>query len=164
MRPLLIALAFASSPAFAAYAPVREHLAPKGGERSYHEWHYTPAVRIGDMVIVSGIPSGPGATYEEQIHNLFKHARVTLEAAGASLADVVEINTFHANATDTATFNAEFAKFAPIHHEYFPQNYPAWTAVGTTALLQQGAAVEMRLVAVIGSGKQAKVSIPKPAK
>jgi len=165
MRLALLALALAAATtASADEARSREHFAPKGGERSYHDWHYTPAVRVGDMVILSGIPSGPGATYEEQIHNLFKHARVTLEAAGASLADVVEINTFHANATDTETFNAEFAKFAPIHHEYFPQNYPAWTAVGTTALLQKGAAVEMRLVAVIGSGKTAKVSIPKPAK
>ena len=162
MRLALLALALACCTAFAD-TPSREHLAPKGTERAYHDWHYTPVVKVGDMVIVSGIPSGPGATYEEQIHALFRHAKATLETAGASLADVVEINTFHANARDTESFRAEFEKFAPIHHEYFPANYPAWTAVGTTALLAQGAAVEMRLVAVIGSGKNPKVSIPVPA-
>ena len=162
MRPALLVLALAAAPAFAADAPSREHLGPKGTEGAYHEWHYTPAVKVGEMVIVSGIPSGPGATYEEQIHAMFRNAKATLETAGATLTDVVEINTFHANAKDTASFREEFARFAPIHHEYFPANYPAWTAVGTTALLAQGAAVEMRLVAVIGSGKNPKVSIPEP--
>ena len=159
---IVLALAMASSTAFAETAS-REHLAPKGTERAYHDWHYTPAVKVGDMVIVSGIPSGPGATYEEQMHAMFRHAKATLETAGATLADVVEITTFHAHAKDTASFRAEFEKLTPIHHEYFPANYPAWTAVGTTALLADGAAVEMRLVAVIGSGKNPKVAIPEPA-
>ena len=164
MRHALLALALVSMPLFAADAPTREHLAAKGGESAYHDWHYTPVVKVGDMVIVSGIPSGPGKTYEEQIRAMFKRLQAELATAGATLADVVEINTFHAQATDTASFRAEFEKFAPIHHEYFPANYPAWTAVGTTALLANDAAVEMRVVAMIGSGKNPRVSIPAPAK
>ena len=162
MRHALLALALLPGAAFAADAPSREHLAAKGGEAAYHGWHYSPVVKVGDMVIVSGIPSGPGKTYEDQIHAMFKRLQAELATAGATLADVVEINTFHAQATDTERFRAEFDKFAPIHHEYFPANYPAWTAVGTTALLARGAAVEMRVVAMIGSGKNPKVSIPKP--
>lgn len=148
--------------ALAEVAPTREHFAPGRSARAYHEWHYTPVVKVGDMVIVSGIPAGPGETYEAQVRAMFERAKTELAAAGATLADVVEINTFHAGATDSKVFGEEFARFAPIHHEYFPRHYPAWTAVGTTALLAPGAPVEMRLVAVIGSGRNPKAEIPKP--
>jgi enamine deaminase RidA (YjgF/YER057c/UK114 family) len=163
MRLALLALALCSSAAFAADPPSREHLAPPGMERAYTDYHYSPVVKVGDMVIVSGIPAGPGKTYEERIHRMFENLRKHLETAGATMADVVEITTFHANATDTASFEAEFKKLAPIHHQYFPNNYPAWTAVGTTALLAEGAPVEMRAMAVIGSGKNPKAEIAAPA-
>ena len=59
-----------------AATPTREHFAPRGMERSYHDYHYSPVVKVGDMVIVSGIPAGPGKTYEEQIRGLFeRHPR-----------------------------------------------------------------------------------------
>src|SRR5262245_37537275 len=63
--PLLLCL-FAVD-AVAQTAPVREHLAPSGWEGSYHDLHYTPVVRIGDRVIVSGIPALEGDTEEAKI-------------------------------------------------------------------------------------------------
>jgi enamine deaminase RidA (YjgF/YER057c/UK114 family) len=166
LRPAVLAALALAMPAFAAEtpdAPTREHFAPRGMERSYHDYHYTPVVKVGDMVIVSGIPAGPGETYEAQIRGLFERLKAHLETAGATMADVVELTSFHANATDSERFGAEFARFAPIHAEYFPDHYPAWTAVGTTALLQPGAPVELRAVAVIGSGKRPRADIPAPA-
>ena len=59
---------------------------------------------------------------------------------------------------------SKFPAVADLKALDFPANYPAWTAVGTPALLARGAAVEMRVVAMIGSGKNPKVSIPRPAK
>jgi enamine deaminase RidA (YjgF/YER057c/UK114 family) len=109
------------------------------------------------MVIVSGIPAARGDTYEAKVRNMFERLKRTLAAAGADLTDVIELTTFHANARDTETFQKEFAEFSRIHHEYFPSGYPAWTAVGTTALLAPGAALEMRVVAVIGAGKRTEV-------
>ena len=144
-------------------APSREHFAPRGMERSYHDYHYSPVVRVGDTVIVSGIPAGRGDTYEAKVRAMFESLRAHLATAGATLADVVELTSFHAGATDSATFGAEFARFAPIHHEFFPDHYPAWSAVGTTALLQPGAPVELRAVAVIGSGASPRADIPRPA-
>ena len=142
--------------------PAREHLAPPGMERSYHEYHYTPVVRIGDMVIVSGIPASGGDTYEAKVRQMFKALKSHLETAGATLADVVKLTNFHPEATDAESFGKEFARFAPIHHEYFPSHYPAWSAVGTTALLQPGAPVELRAVAVIGSGRNPRAHIAAP--
>lgn len=75
----------------------------------------------------------------------------------------MELTTFHTGPADPQSFQAEFARFAPIHHEFFPTHYPAWSAVGTSALLAPGAVVEMRAVAMIGSGRAPKADIPKPA-
>lgn len=147
----------------AADSPSREHFAPAGTEWSYHEFHYTPVLKVKDMVIVSGIPAGRGATYEEKVRNVFKDLQAHLESAGASLADVVELTTFHTGPRDTESFQAEFAKLAPIHQEFFPTHYPAWSAVGTTALLAPGAVLELRAVAIIGSGAAPRANIPKPA-
>ncbi|MEP7043971.1 MAG: Rid family hydrolase [Dokdonella sp.] len=82
--------------------------------------------------------------------------------AGASLDDVVELTSFHVQPTDSKSFQEEFKRFSVIHHEFFPSHYPAWSAVGTTALLSPGAVVEMRALAVIGSGRAPKADIPQP--
>ncbi|HEX7770141.1 MAG TPA: Rid family hydrolase [Dokdonella sp.] len=160
-RLLPFALAFACVPAFAA-EPTREHFAPRGLEASYHDWHYTPVIKVGSQVIVSGIPAAGPGSYEDQVRGMFESLRRHLESAGASLADVVELTSFHATPTDSKGFRQEFARFAPIHHEYFPTHYPAWSAVGTTALLSPGAVVELRAVAVIGSGRAPRADIPSP--
>ena len=163
MRAVLTALLLAAAlPATAADPPSREHFAPRGMEASYHAWHYSPVVKVGDTVTVSGIPAGRGDTYEAKVRNMFEALKAHLATAGATLADVVEITTFHAGPTDAQAFGAEFEKFAPIHHEYFPDHYPAWSAVAVSALLQPGAPVEMRAVAVIGSGRAPRADIPPP--
>ena len=156
-----VASAAAADPS--ASAPSREHFAPRGMEGAYHRMHYSPVVRVGDMVIVSGIPAGRGDTYEAKVRWMFEQLKVHLETAGASLADVVELTSFHAGATDAESFGAEFARFAPIHHAFFPDHHPAWSAVGTTALLQPGAPVELRAVAMVGSGRNPRAEIPVPA-
>lgn len=161
--PALLLCLASAAPAWAADPPPsREHFAPPGWEGSYHRWHYSPVVKVGDQVIVSGIPAAEGATYEEKVRWMFAQLKAHLEAAGATLADVVELTSFHAGPTDTASFRAEFARFAPLHHEFFPDHYPAWSAVGTTALLADGAPVELRAVAIIGSGRAPRARIAAP--
>jgi len=165
LRTCLLTALIAAPTAFAADAPAptREHFAPPGMEASYHQWHYSPVLKVGDMVIVSGIPAAGPGTYEDKVRRMFRALEAHLAQAGASLADVVELTSYHAGATDNAAFNAEFARFAPIHHEFFSRHYPAWSAVGTTALLMPDAPVELRAVAIIGSGKAPRAEIPMPA-
>lgn len=159
---LVLCLLVSAGAAHAAEPPTREHFAPRGMEASYHAWHYSPVVKVGDQVIVSGIPASRGATYEDKVRDMFRMLEAHLATAGATMADVVEITTFHAEPRDSAAFQAEFARFAPIHHEFFPAHYPAWSAVAVSALLQPGAPVEMRAVAVIGSGRRPAADIPQP--
>src|SRR5712691_2969159 len=77
---------------------------PPGEDRAYDDWHYAPAVRVGDLVIVSGIPAGGADTYEGKVRNMFERLKRTLASAGAQLEDVVELQSFHATARDTEGF------------------------------------------------------------
>ena len=116
LRRFALVLAVLATPALAAEpAPTREHLAPPGWEDSYHEWHYTPVVVVGDTIIVSGIPAAVGDTYQAKVRWMFEQLKAHLEAAGSSLADVVELQSIHATPKSTEEFRAEFQRFAADH-------------------------------------------------
>lgn len=117
----------------------------------YDNFHYSQATRVGDMIWVSGqvgidASMTPGKDIEEQAHLAFQALKTILEAAGASLADVVELMTFHTE------LQADMQAFARVKDQYFPDRYPSWTAVGTTELALPGLRVEIRAVAVAGCG------------
>lgn len=166
MRRWLLALCLlplASSVLGQDTPPIREHLAPSGWEDSYNDLHYTPVLKIGNRVIVSGIPATTGDTDETKIRWMFAQLKAHLEQAGATLEDVVEITSYHV-ATDNADFRRKIEPMLKVHREVFRDHYPAWTAVGTTALFSANAPVELRAEAIIGSGKAAKSMIRKPSK
>lgn len=129
---------------------------PPGWEGAY-QFGYAPVVRVGAWVIVSGIPAGGEGTYEQKVRRMYERAGALLADAEASFDDVVELTTFHVEPADSAAFGAEFERYMPIHREFFGEHRPAWSAVGTSALLSPSAVVEMRLVAVVGSGKNSRV-------
>ncbi|WP_246258332.1 Rid family hydrolase [Amycolatopsis anabasis] len=76
----------------------------------------------------------------------FAGVRSVLEAAGATVADIVELTTFH---TD---LRGEIADFVKIGGEFLPSDYPAWTSVGVTQLARPEFRVEIRVVGVAGAG------------
>ena len=160
---LAVCVALGSVSAHAQQAPAREHLAPAGWEGSYHDLHYTPVLRVGDRVIVSGIPAIEGDTDEAKIRWAFQQMEAHLKAAGATMADVVELQSFHV-ASDHDDFRRRVEPVLKVHREFFKDHYPAWTAVGTTALFSKGAPMEIRAEAIIGSGARAKADIPEPQK
>ena len=94
--------------------------------------------------------------------DLSQQLQAHLQAAGATLEDVVELQSYHL-ARDHAEFRARMATVLKVHAEFFHDRYPAWTAVGTTALYSEGAPMEIRAEAIVGSGRTAKVAIPPPA-
>lgn len=155
-------LLLASGAVAAQEAPTREHLAPEGWEGSYHELHYTPVLKIGDRVIVSGIPASVGETDEDKIRWMFRQLEAHLTRAGATLADVVELQSFHV-AGDHAEFRRRLEPMLKVHREVFRDHYPAWTAVATPALYSADAPVELRAEAIIGSGRAPNADIPAAA-
>lgn len=127
----------------------RQLINPPHTQVFYDTFHYSQATRVGDMIWVSGqvgidASMTPGKDIEEQAHLAFNALKNILEAAGANLADVVELVTFHTE------LQADMQAFARVKDQYFPDNYPSWTAVGTTELALPGLRVEIRAVAVAG--------------
>ncbi|QTD30679.1 RidA family protein [Pseudomonas fluorescens] len=117
----------------------------------YDRFHFSQATRVGDMIWVSGqvgidAEMRPGKGIEEQTQLAFSALREVLDAAGATLADVVELMTFHTQ------LDADMSVFARVKDSYFPDRYPSWTAVGISQLAMPELRVEIRAVAIAGSG------------
>jgi len=131
----------------------RQSFNPGSTQAMYDAMHFAQATRVGDTIWVSGqvgidAAMKPAAGMEAQAHLAFQNLRAALSAAGASLADVVELTTFH---TD---LRGEMGAFSKVKDEYFPNRYPSWTAVGTTQLALPELVVEIRAVAVAGCGER----------
>ncbi len=127
-----------------------EIIIPEGWRQTYDNWGFAPAVRTEDGTIyVSGVVAslrGEGS-YEEQYAEGFRAALETianiLETGGASMDDVVQLMTFHtdlARQVDTAV---------RVRKEMMNPPHPAWTAVGTTALVPPLGVTEIQVVAKI---------------
>jgi 2-iminobutanoate/2-iminopropanoate deaminase len=108
---------------------------------------YSPAVRAGEFVFVSGqVAVDPltgtvvGQTVEEQARQTLSNVRRALEAAGASIADVVSVVVYLADENDWAAFNG-------IYTTVFTRPYPSRTAIGAKL---RGVLVEVSAVAWLG--------------
>lgn len=146
MRRLLAAAVALLSASCTFERAGRQQLLNPGAEAIYRDWHYSQGVRVDDLIVVSGQVAA-GDDIETQARGAFEKLRAVLAAGGASMADVVELTTFH-------TDMSEFQRFAKVKDEFFPRDYPAWTAVGVTSLVSPRAKVEVRAVAVRGSGRR----------
>ena len=130
----------------------RQSINPPSTQAIYDAYHFSQATRVGNTIWVSGqvgidAAMTPGKGMEAQAHLAFQALRSVLEAAGASLADIVELTTFH---TD---LRGEIQAFGKVKDQYLPDRYPSWTAVGVTQLALPELCVEIRAVAVAGCGE-----------
>lgn len=129
----------------------RQSINPPPTQVFYDNFHFSQATRVGDMIWVSGqvgidASMTPGQDVETQSHLAFQGLKQVLEAAGASLADVVELMTFHTE------LRGDMPAFTKVKDQYFPDRYPSWTAVGISQLAMPELRVEIRAVAVAGCG------------
>ncbi|WP_017616262.1 RidA family protein [Nocardiopsis salina] len=114
--------------------------------------HFSQATRVGNTIWVSGqvgiepTTKTPGDGARTQARLAFENVRAVLRAAGARLADVVELTTFHTDLQNDGP------AFSAVKDEYIGAPYPSWTAVGVTQLARPDLLVEVRAVAVAGSG------------
>jgi 2-iminobutanoate/2-iminopropanoate deaminase len=111
---------------------------------------YSAGVRVGNLVFTAGqigldpasgeiVPGG----IEAETHRVFQNLRGILEAAGASLDQVVKTTVFLRDMADFPRMNAVYA-------EYFKGDYPARSTV-QAAGLPKGVAVEIEAIAFIVS-------------
>ncbi|MFC7705577.1 RidA family protein [Plastorhodobacter daqingensis] len=113
----------------------------------YDTHGYSPAVRSGDLLFVSGQVGSredgePEDTYLAQVERAFANLGAVLEAAGASFDDIIDVTTFH---TDPET---QLPVFMPVKERFFSgRPFPTWTAVGVTWLA--GFDLEIKVIARI---------------
>jgi 2-iminobutanoate/2-iminopropanoate deaminase len=109
---------------------------------------YSQAIKAGNMVFVSGqipIDSLTGEfvsnDVKEQTVQVLKNLTAVLEAAGATLNDVVKTTVFIADMNDFGVMNE-------VYGEFFNENKPARATV-QAARLPRDARVEIDCIAVI---------------
>lgn len=130
-----------------------EHQAivPAGMEAVYEKIRYAPAVKAGDTIYVSGQIGRDTAMQlvedrEAQIVQAFENLQLVLAAAGASLADIVDLTTFHTDMRDLPLFMTVRDRYLTTHP------LPAWTAIGAHMLGgTAGYIVEIKAVAVLSA-------------
>ncbi|WP_374572000.1 Rid family hydrolase [Phenylobacterium sp.] len=112
---------------------------------------FSPAVLVNGVLHVSGqvgidlrtgrIPEGLG----EQLEHLFDALELVLAEAGASLADVFSLTSYH-----VGDMSAHVGAFVAARARRMTPPYPAWTSVGVTALAAPGLLVEVTALALAG--------------
>ena len=109
---------------------------------------YSQAVRVGNTVWISGqIPLDPrtqalvAGDVDVQARRVFDNLKAIVDAAGATLDDVVKATVF-------LTDLSHFALVNKIMAEYFREPYPARAAVGVAAL-PRGAQIEVECVVAL---------------
>ena len=109
---------------------------------------FADAVVAGDDVILSGVVTemkDGDAGMEAAYTRTFQAIAQTLERAGASWDDVIEISSFHTDvASQIPAYVAAKKRFVQLPH-------PAWTAVGTTGLVGGSGVTETRVRAKLAT-------------
>jgi 2-iminobutanoate/2-iminopropanoate deaminase len=108
---------------------------------------YSQGLRAGDFIFVSGQgPTNPatgqiaGDSIEEQTAQVLENIKAILEAAGATMADVVK-------ATVHLSDLSLFPRYNSVYASYFPDPKPVRTTVGSQLL---GILVEIDVIAYVG--------------
>jgi enamine deaminase RidA (YjgF/YER057c/UK114 family) len=126
----------------------RDAIFPANNRHALYDKHrYSPAIRSGDLLFVSGQvgsrdDGSPEPIFEDQVRRAFANLKAILKAAGCTFDDVVDVTTFHTDPeaqleTVMAVRTAEIGE----------PPYPNWTAVGVTWLA--GFDFEIKVIARI---------------
>ena len=128
-------------------ASVFEPVIPAAQQPMYDNFHFAPAVRTGDMLVLSGqIGFGSDGKVPEdlasQVTNAFEAIGMILGEAGLGFEHVIDITTYHVG--DVA---AHAQTTIEVKDRYIKEPYSAWTAVGVTGLAVPSALIEIKAVA-----------------
>ena len=112
------------------------------------QFGYSQAVRAGSLVFLAGqmpvdeqcnvVAEGDIAGQARQV---FENLKTVLAAAGLGFEDLVEIVSYHTDMADLHTV-------VEVKAEYITGDFPAWTAIGVTALAFPGQRLEIKATAL----------------
>jgi 2-iminobutanoate/2-iminopropanoate deaminase len=115
------------------------------------KFNLSAGVKIGDTIYTSGLVAfdSDGNVVGEDVYTqskqIFMNIKELLSSSGASMADVIKINTF-------LTDISQYGEFGRARTEAFPAGVPASAAYTTPALVMPALLVEVEAIAVVGSG------------
>lgn len=121
---------------------------PRNPDTPVSHLPFSPAVRVGDLIFVSGQASVDAAgaivrdTFDGEVRRSIENLRKVLEAAGSDLRHVVQTRNYVRDPANVARFNE-------LYREYFSAPYPARTTI--THCLPEILHYEIECVAVPAS-------------
>lgn len=124
-----------------------EAIFPQDRHALYEAHGYSAAIRSGDLLFVSGQVGSredgtPEPDFAKQVRLAFDNLEATLDAAGCTFSDIVDVTTFH---TDPEN---QFETIMVVKNQIFGKPpYPNWTAVGVNWLA--GFDFEIKVIARI---------------
>lgn len=117
-------------------------------ERASLNLPYSDAVRVGDLLFLSGtVGQAPGTRQlvpggiEAETRQALMNIRANVEAHGSSMDRVAKCTVFLADIGDFEAMNK-------VYREFFPREKPVRTTVGVGGL-PMGARVEIECIAVV---------------
>ncbi|MCA1440900.1 RidA family protein [Ensifer sp. IC4062] len=125
----------------------RNPVFPANRHALYAAHGYSAAIRSRDLLFVSGqvgsrADGSPEPDFKRQVQLAFENLRATLEAAGCTFDDIVDVTTFH---TDPEN---QFETIMEVKNHIFDKSpYPNWTAIGVNWLA--GFDFEIKVIARI---------------
>lgn len=124
-------------------------IVPSGMRNLSERFHYSPGVKAGRFLFIAGQVGRDEhlqvvESKEAQFVQAFENVKQVLTAAGATFDDVVDMVTYHTDMRDLQLF-------IQVRDRYVTnaERYPAWTAIGATALAMPGLFAEIRCTALL---------------
>jgi len=115
----------------------------------YEPYRISQAMRVGDLVFVSGqaaIDQNGGLVgvgdFDAQAELVFQNLARVLEATGSSLADVIKVTIY-------LTDMANFPKIVELREKWFTEPYPADTIVEVASLALPELEIEIEAIGVV---------------
>lgn len=108
---------------------------------------YSPAVKVGDMLFISGqLPIDPktgnivGGDVQKQAKQILENVKTLVKLYSFTLKNIVKTTVFLKDMNDFANFNR-------IYAEYFKEKFPARSCI-EVACLPKNVAIEIEAIAM----------------
>ena len=121
--------------------------------KTYDAFGFAPAVRVGDMLYLSGVTGAPVARDADDealtanFVSIFEQVKATLAEAGATFDNVVLMRTYRLD------YLKNFPLFKAVKDRYVREPFPAWVDIGIDAL-PPGAMAELEVQAWLGGTRR----------
>ncbi len=106
----------------------------------YRNYTFSTFVRAGDFIFSNFQAANPSGSIEQQTEECFRNLAQTLEAAGASLNDVVKVTILLRNRED-------FDRMDDVYKRQFSDGYPARITAFVAGFIDEGSRIQIDAVA-----------------